>query len=284
MNEQYPVLETEKLFQLMLSKDDSYSDDAKLFVKFLKEHNFGISLEGFQAYADFLNAEKEGKRLSANTFNKRILGAKNRLKYIFQNSPESFNVLKVFQFDKALQSVKLKKINSSAVPDDNVLSEEEITKLITESEDKTIALMIEFLFTTGLRISEMLGILQSDVKKNNGKYIVTVLGKKNKERRVYVPNDLVFRVKDFFRGNKYLFEHNGKQYNRIAVTNRITLQGKIILGRRISAHTLRHSWATITLKKTNNLKGVSKYLGHSSTSTTANLYIHDELTWEDINQ
>ena len=36
------------------------------------------------------------------------------------------------------------------------------------------------------------------------------------------------------------------------------------------------------LKKTNNLKGVSKYLGHSSTSTTANLYIHDELQLEDL--
>ena len=60
------------------------------------------------------------------------------------------------------------------------------------------------------------------------------------------------------------------------------LAGKMILGKEISAHTFRHSWATHTLKRTKNLKGVSKYLGHTSTSTTADLYVHDELTPDDV--
>ena len=91
-------------------------------------------------------------------------------------------------------------------------------------------------------------------------------------------------VHNYFGGSVFLFEHNGKPYNRISITNRIGIQGKILLGKNISAHTFRHSFATATLEKTKNLKGVSKYLGHSSVSTTANLYIHSELSWEDISQ
>ncbi len=103
-----------------------------------------------------------------------------------------------------------------------------------------------------------------------------------KERKIYIPNQLIYKVKNNFQGQTFLFEHNGKQYNRIALTQRITIQGKIILNKNISAHTLRHPFASHMLKKTNNLKGVSKYLGHSSTSTTSNLNIHHELQWKDI--
>jgi len=143
--------------------------------------------------------------------------------------------------------------------------------------------MIEFLFATGLRISEMLGILLTDIVRSNGKCIVRVLGKRRKERKVYVATTLVDQVKEQFHSSIYLFEHKGQPYNRISITNRIATQGRVVLGRQISAHTFRHSFATTTLKKTDNLKGVSKYLGHSSVSTTANLYIHSELTWDDVN-
>lgn len=142
--------------------------------------------------------------------------------------------------------------------------------------------MIEFLYATGLRVSEMLNILLTDIKQDSNKSTIRILGKRQKERKIYVSNDLIFKVKNRFQGQIYLFEHNGRQYSRIAVSQRITNQGKIILHKNISAHTLRHCFASNMLKKTNNLKGVSKYLGHSSTSTTANLYIHDELQLEDL--
>ena len=93
---------------------------------------------------------------------------------------------------------------------------------------------------------------------------------------------LVQRILDNFAGCVFLFEHAGKTYNRVYVTDRIKLAGRLILGKNISAHTFRHSFATEKLKQTKNLKGVSKYLGHSSVSTTADLYVHDELGWEDV--
>src|SRR6056297_16159 len=272
----------ESLYTLMLTPQDHYSDDAKQFVTFLRDNEYGISFEGLKAYAEYLDSEIGGKRLSANTYNKRIIGAKNRLQYLFTQSPEFFDVLKRYQFEEALKEIKLKKTNSNAVGKDDILTPEEVDTLVTESEDITVSLMVEFLYATGVRITEMLNILLSDIKRSNGKYTIRLRGKGNKERTVFAGKELVDRIKRHFKGTTYLFEHNCKSYNRISITNRIKAQGKIVLGKSISAHTLRHSFATHMLKKTNNLKGVSKYLGHSSTSTTADLYVHSELSWEDL--
>lgn len=272
----------EGLYEIITSIDDDYADDAEKFVNFLRDNGYGISFEGLKAYAEYLDSEIDGKRLSANTYNKRLIGAKSRLRFLFKHSPESFDVLKRYQFEEALKELKVKKINSSAVGDDDILTPEEVEKLITESDDTTVRLMIEFLYATGVRITEMLNILLSDIKRSNGKYTINIRGKGNKERAVFAGKELVDRIKRHFKGTTYLFEHHGKSYNRISITNRIKAQGKIVLSKSISAHTLRHSFATHMLQKTNNLKGVSKYLGHSSTSTTADLYVHSELSWEDL--
>ncbi len=50
-----------------------------------------------------------------------------------------------------------------------------------------------------------------------------------------------------------------------------------MLNRDISAHKLRHSFATIKIAKTGKIKAVSEYLGHSSTSITLDMYVHEEL-------
>jgi integrase/recombinase XerD len=276
-------INVENLYAIMLKIDDNYKDDAKLFVQFLQDEGYGITFTGLKAYAEYLQAERGGKRLSASTYNKRILGAKNRLKYLFKKSPESFDVLMKYKFEEKLKEIKLKKINSNAVSEDEILSKEEIEKLIEESEDKTIIPMMEFLYFTGVRISEMLGILLSDLKKGRGKYNITIRGKGNKERVVFASKDLIKRIQNQFQGSIYLFEHTRKPYQRNSITGRIKIQGKIILRKSISAHTFRHSFATHKLQETNNLKGVSKYLGHSSTAITADLYVHDELSWDDIN-
>ncbi len=284
MDNPVPAQNVNYLYDLLLQPNDSYSDDAKYFVDFLSFHGLEVTVNGLKLYVDHLNEIKDGRKLSASTFNKRLQGAKKRLRYMFAHSPESFSVLNRYRFEEALKTFKPKKINSTSVSAENVLTPGEVQLLITDSEDKTVSLIVEFLYATGLRISETLGILLSNIVPNNGKSIVTVEGKGSKERRVFVSHELIRKVRWYFQGSTFLFEHNGNQYNRISITNRIAIQGKIILGKKISAHTLRHSFATATLKRTGNLKGVSKYLGHSSVSTTANLYIHSELSWEDICQ
>ncbi|MCF7944340.1 MAG: tyrosine-type recombinase/integrase [Spirochaetia bacterium] len=279
-----PVQNSEFLYNLLLQPKDSYSEDAKYFVDFLSSRQLKVNLHNLKLYVEYLNQIIEGRQLSASTYNKRLQGAKKRLRYIFTISPESFSVLNRYRFEEALKTFKPKKINSTAVPFENLLTNEEVQLLVSESEDKTASLVIEFLYATGLRISEALGVLLSNIVPSNGKDVVTVMGKGSKERRVFASHALIRKIRGYFNGTTFLFEHKGKRYNRISISNRISLQGKIILGKKISAHTLRHSFATTTLEKTGNLKGVSKYLGHSSVSTTANLYIHSELLWEDVSK
>ena len=151
-----------------------------------------------------------------------------------------------------------------------------------------IALFIELMNVTGLRVSECTGLKLTDLKNRRDKrgklYVeLHVRGKGRKERDVMVSCDLVKRIKETFKEKVYLFEYgDAKTYGRVYVSGQISKAGKFLLGRDISAHTLRHSFATRTLKEGKSLKAVSKYLGHSSTAVTADLYIHDELTWEDV--
>lgn len=79
------------MYDLILAKDDCYNDDARLFVSFLKQGNHGVTFEGLKAYINFLDSPINGKHYSASTFNKRLLGAKERLRYLFEKSSASFD-------------------------------------------------------------------------------------------------------------------------------------------------------------------------------------------------
>jgi hypothetical protein len=73
-------------YNLLLASEDSYNEDAKQFVSFLKVNSLPISLDSLKEYSLYLDTEKNGIRYSANTYNKRIQGAKERIKQIFHNS------------------------------------------------------------------------------------------------------------------------------------------------------------------------------------------------------
>lgn len=272
-----------ELKKAILKIKDNYADDTRIFVNFLESNNLDISYEGLSAFVKHLNQVHDGKRLSAETINKRIKGAKNRIRFIFEHSPESLDLEKAYKLEKALREVKLKK-TSKSVSQEKVLMLDEIKVLIdqTSTANPAVSLMIEFLAYTGCRISEILNVLVTDMKQSKGYWKIRIAGKGGKERSVLVGKDLIARVTAHFAGQKYLFEHNQKQYRREYVSMQIKRAGRKYLNKDISAHTLRHSFATDKLKRTKNLKGVSQYLGHSSTSTTADLYVHDELTWDDI--
>jgi site-specific recombinase XerD len=228
--EQLPeVVENEFDYNLLLIQDDSYNEDAKQFVLFLKDNNLKITLESLQAYASWLSLERNGIRYSANTVNRRIQGAKKRIRYLFYNSKFANNSVACYHFEESMKTVKLRKINSVAVSRDLILTEEEVQTLINGSTDKTVSLVVEFLFATGLRISEMLNILLTDMKRENEKYTIRILGKGNKERKIFVPIALIEKVINATNGSRYLFEHSGKQYSRTSISRRTTMQGKIVL-------------------------------------------------------
>jgi integrase/recombinase XerD len=104
------------------------------------------------------------------------------------------------------------------------------------------------------------------------------MGKGNKERTVVIPRSLYQEIVQEYGGKTWLFESKtGKLLNRHNIKRQIHKAGQRAGFVDLSPHTLRHARATdMLLNKNLSLKVVSKYLGHSSTSITADMYIHDE--------
>ena len=139
------------------------------------------------------------------------------------------------------------------------------------------------LWVTGCRISEILGVKLAQCEQHGERVHIRIMGKGKKERYVWIPLVLYRRILATFGGTTYLFETSaGKPYSRSYVSNQIAKLGRAILGRRISAHTFRHSFATRKIRETGKIQAVSEYLGHSSVAITLSLYCHDELSEEDL--
>jgi integrase/recombinase XerD len=110
-----------------------------------------------------------------------------------------------------------------------------------------------------------------------------IIGKGNKERVLKLPAELVDRCRETFGGSQWLLETSGgRPYRREYVSNQIKRAGERVLGRHISAHTLRHSFASLKIARTGKIKAVSEYLGHSTTSITLDMYVHESLDMNDL--
>ncbi|MGA2977724.1 MAG: tyrosine-type recombinase/integrase [Spirochaetia bacterium] len=144
--------------------------------------------------------------------------------------------------------MKGQKIASSKIDQDSVPTKGEVKALIKGICGSKLRLVVEFLATTGLRISELIRIRLEDVKAADSHYLVRVLGKGQKQRAVKVCQDLIERVRKTYHGRGYLFETSGgKPLGRELVSREIASAGCRILGKHISVHSLRHAFATAAI-------------------------------------
>lgn len=269
----------------ILKIKDSYTPDIKNFVNFLDSQGLGITLKGLKSYNLFLKSKPAGTR------NKRLSAAKNRVRYLYYRSPEALDTAKSYRFEKALKGIKGEK-KSKAIDKEALPGISDIKRLIkdireNEKDRRTLAdrlpLFIELLMFTGARVSELTGIKLTDCKEQGEYFEIRLHGKGSKERRVKVDSGLIQRIQGTFKGQTYLFETSGgKQYYREYISNQIKKAGKRILGKDISAHTLRHIFATEALKAGWSPKKIAIQLGHSSVSTTLDLYCQDSPDYQDI--
>ena len=158
------------------------------------------------------------------------------------------------------------------------LSQSQVLQLILGSE-KRLALMIEFLFKTGCRITEMINIRLQDCKVDQ-EVRIKIIGKGSKQRTVFIDLGLYKRIRQQFNGLFYLFENNRQhRYDRSNLFREIKKCGKQILGRDdINIHLLRHSTANFLLKECGKSpKYVAEFLGHSDPAITLSMYIHEEV-------
>ncbi|MEA3475226.1 MAG: site-specific tyrosine recombinase XerD [Candidatus Cloacimonadota bacterium] len=272
------------------TENQSLINKFKFYIKVekgLTENSVSAYISDIVNFASFINDE-DLKKVNAQ----KVI---EFLNYLYKNKAEDTTVARkrssLANFYKFLLGEEL--INepifekfpapkiSLKLPD--VLSIEEVNTLINsvKTNDKyglRNRAMLEFLYSTGARISEMIHLRISDILWNGG--LVRLFGKGRKERYVPISNIALEYCQKYLNEarNKLLKE---KQSNIMFLNrfgNKLSRMGcwKIFekyvmeagIKAKVSPHTLRHSFATHLLEGGANLRVVQALLGHSSISTT----------------
>lgn len=171
------------------------------------------------------------------------------------------------------------------------LTEDDVTSLLDVAgkagtpESKRDATILELLYATGLRVSELVSLDISDIDFEES-FILCRSGKAEKQRRVFLYPKAVEELKQYLQiaritllgSNKtqiaLFVNHRGERLTRQWIWNILKIcSKKANIDEGITPHTLRHSFATHMLQNGASLRHVQELLGHSSISTTQ-VYTH----------
>ncbi len=145
--------------------------------------------------------------------------------------------------------------------------------------DLTAYVATELLFATGMRVSELAGLLDAAVDIEDG--TITIIGKGNRERRVFLPDDLKSLIRDYrtardrcASADTFLVNSRGEAASPQMIRRLVRLHGERSEVRdRVTPHMFRHSVATYLLEEGVDIRYVQRLLGHRSISTTE-IYTH----------
>ena len=254
----------------------SYENDLELFNNYLKENKItnikSIDYNTIRKYLGYLHDNK----YEASSVSRKISALRSFFKYNIKEKNITNNPMTLISNPK--KEKKLPKY----------LNYEEIEKLLNSIEmDKKEGiqerLIIELLYSTGIRVSELVNIKIKDIKIKENQ--INILGKGNKERIVLFGEKAKEIIKLYLNAYKEDFQGNiSNQYLLInkkgkqLTTNKVELIVKDVLRKsalklNISPHTLRHTFATHMLDSGADLKSVQELLGHENLKTTA-IYTH----------
>jgi integrase/recombinase XerD len=154
-----------------------------------------------------------------------------------------------------------------------VLSQIEIKNLIDKTENLKHRLIIELLYSTGLRLTECINLKYSDLDLNDGIGWVR-LGKGSKDRifiisEIFKKDLLDYKEKNSSDGRGYIFLVNGKKMTYRGIQHAIKISAERAgIDKPVHVHTLRHSFATHLLENGVDIRKIQKLLGHSNLQTT----------------
>jgi integrase/recombinase XerD len=160
-----------------------------------------------------------------------------------------------------------------------VLSKEETRKLIDAIKNSKHQLMVCLIYSSGLRVSELINLKIKDLELNKN-YGYVRNGKGGKDRLIVLSRNLVPAIKKLIEkerleNSSYLFKSNrGKKYHIKSLQKIVHNASKIAgIKKEISPHTLRHSFATHLIENGYDVTNVQAMLGHKSPETTL-IYTH----------
>ena len=225
--------------------------------------------------------ELMNQHIIARSINRKIATLRKYFKFLLQEGLIEIN--------------PASKINTPKIPKNLpvIVEDVKLTQMLDENEvfgtdfkglrDK---LVIEMLFGTGMRLSELMGVKDSDINVYEG--TVKVLGKRNKERIIPVNNELKLLIaeyqelkkkQDFFSNNSSALIVTDKGANAYAKLIYLIVQkylSYISTQNKKSPHVLRHTFATSLLNRGADLNAIKELLGHANLSATQ-IYTHNSV-------
>ncbi len=172
---------------------------------------------------------------------------------------------------KEMGSIKMPK-KEKHLPE--VLTKKEVKSLIDSADNVKSKLIVSFLYSSGLRVSEVVNLKLNDI--NFGEKTGWVRqGKGNKDRLFAMSESLSNELKAYLEGreNKYLFSKDKPLTTRNIQKIIKATAKRAFISKKVTPHTLRHSFATHLLENGTDIRVIQELLGHSSLNTTQ-LYAH----------
>ena len=253
----------------------AYRRDMAKFASFAAERKVGVTELRREHVVDFLGTLYR-RNLDSRSVARHLVTIRHFFRFLLLEG--------VIESDPAanIESPKFRQ----SLPE--FLSVDEVDRLLRQPDKNDVVgirdrAMIELMYSTGLRVSELCGLRVSDLQMEPG--CLRCIGKGNKERLVPVGKRALEAVQAYLRearqalargvASPYLFlNQKGHKLNRIAFWKILGEYGrKAGLRKSLTPHMLRHSFATHLLDRGADLRSVQMMLGHSDISTTQ-IYTH----------
>lgn len=248
---------------------NSYSEDIYKYLEYMQDNNINNALNiTYNNLLDYLKYLDDNK-YEVSSVARKIVSIKAFHKYLSEN----YNIIDITT-----------KINTPRfyrkLP--NILTIEEVDSLLDIKLDTAFdyrnKAMLELMYSSGLRVSELISLELSDIDLNNN--YVRCFGKGSKERivpigeysskylNIYI-NEYRDSMKKGYYTEKIFLNNHGKEMTRqgfFKIIKKIAKDKDI--NKNITPHMLRHSFATHLLNNGADLRTIQEMLGHSSISTT----------------
>lgn len=258
----------------------SYIADLSKFSDFLKIHNI-LSPHEVQhdTLTSFIKYLQESTELGSRSVSRCLVSVKQFFKFLLIEGV----------IDKDPTDNLIIPRTGKSIPD--TLTVDEVENILAAPQNRTNhegtrdSAMLEVLYATGLRVTELVELKQNNINLDQG--YLTTLGKGRKERIVPMGKQSVSKINDYLvnsrpyimkqRISDYLFvTRRGTKFTRQGVWKLLKTYAKDAgIFKNISPHILRHSFATHLLERGADLRTIQILLGHSDISTTQ-IYTHVE--------